>query len=140
MFTEKTVYELKTICMLNDIEYPKNVKKADLVKLIEDAGINYEDYESKVEDTKEYVEAEVVVKDQVVVQEKQEVETIKEDNLVIKMVHPRGALNVGNGIIFTLEEPFKVFPRSKAEEVLRRAKSEVREATPEEVARFYGVI
>ena len=126
--------------MLNDIEYPKNVKKADLVKLIEDAGINYEDYESKVEDTKEYVEAEVVVKDQVVVQEKQEVETIKEDNLVIKMVHPRGALNVGNGIIFTLEEPFKVFPRSKAEEVLRRAKSEVREATPEEVARFYGVI
>ena len=40
---------------------------------------------------------------------------------------------------FTIDEPFKTFSRSVADDILRRAKNEVREATPEEVATFYGV-
>lgn len=140
MFTDKTVYELKSICMMYDIEYPKTAKKADIVKLIEKAGITEEQYAKELEDAfgiKEAEKAKEEVKVEVV--EKKPVETKTEEKVVLKMVHPRGGLNVGNGIIFTMDEPFKMFSRSVADDILRRAKDEVREATPEEVATFYGV-
>lgn len=125
--------------MSYNIDYPKNIKKSDLIKLIEDSGVTLESYEEEfVSNQEEYVEAEPKTVD-VVVEEKPEVETKKQDIVLLKMIHPRGALNVGNGIIFTIEEPFKALPRDKAETILAGAKKEVREATPEEVAYFYGV-
>ncbi len=138
MFNDKTVYELKSICMMYDVEYPKTAKKADIIKLIEKAGITEEKYLKDLEDAFGIKEAEKVEKEVKVV-EKKPVETSTQEKVVLKMVYPRGAYNVGNGIIFTIDEPFKMFSRSVADDILRRAKDEVREATPEEVATFYGV-
>lgn len=142
MFTEKTVYELKTICMMYEIDYPKNAKKTEIIKALEDAGITIEKYQEDYPEIKEeYKEAEVKKQpEKIEVKEEVVVETKVQDKIVLKMIHPRGALNVGNGIVFTFEEPFKVLSEEIAKEVLRRAKNEVREATPEEVATFYGVI
>lgn len=121
-----------------DIEYPKTAKKADIIGLIKEAGITEEKYAKDLEDAFGIKEAEKVEKEVKVV-EKKPVETKTEEKVVLKMVYPRGGLNVGNGIIFTIDEPFKMFSRSVADDILRRAKDEVREATPEEVATFYGV-
>lgn len=138
MFNDKTVYELKSISMMYDIEYPKTAKKADIIKLIEEAGITEEKYLKDLEDAFGVREAEKIEKEVKVI-EKKPVETSTQEKVVLKMVYPRGAYNVGNGIIFTIDEPFKMFSRSVADDILRRAKDEVREATPEEVATFYGV-
>jgi hypothetical protein len=138
MFKDKTVYELKTICMMYDIEYPSGAKKADILKAIEGSGITVEKYEEDLESQVSSTDAVEEVKEVVVV-EKETVKTTKQDFTLLKMIHPRGALNVGNGVVFTIDQPFKSMPKEKANDILARAKDEVREATPEEVAGFYGV-
>ena len=138
MFKDKTVYELKTICMMYDIEYPSGAKKADILKAIEGSGITVEKYEEDLESQVSSTDAVEEIKEVVVV-EKETVKTTKQDFTLLKMIHPRGALNVGNGVVFTIDQPFKSMPKEKANDILARAKDEVREATPEEVAGFYGV-
>jgi hypothetical protein len=138
MFKDKTVYELKTICMMYDIEYPSGAKKADILKAIEGSGITVEKYEEDLESQVSSTDAVEKVKEVVVV-EKETIKTTKQDFTLLKMIHPRGALNVGNGVVFTIDQPFKSMPKEKANDILERAKNEVREATPEEAAEFYGV-
>ena len=138
MFKDKTVYELKTICMMYDIEYPSSAKKADILKAIEGSGITIDQYEQDIDSQVVAIDAVEEIKEVTVV-EKEEVKTTKQDFMLLKMIHPRGALNVGNGVIFTIDQPFKSMPREKATDILARAKEEVREATPDEVAGFYGV-
>ena len=138
MFKDKTVYELKTICMMYDVEYPTGAKKADILKAIEGSGITIDQYESDLESQVSSTDAVEEIKEVVVV-EKETVKTTKQDFTLLKMIHPRGALNVGNGVIFTIDQPYKSIPKEKATDILARAKDEVREATPEEVAGFYGV-
>ncbi len=139
MLNEKTVYELKTICMMYDIGYPKNSKKADIVEAIEKAGITLEQFEKEFGVKEEYTEAVIEEKPKVIVDKKEEVVTQIQEKVLLKMIHPRGAYNVGNGIIFTIDEPFKAIQKDQALDILKRAKNEVREATPEEVSYFYGV-
>ena len=138
MFKDKTVYELKTICMMYDIEYPSGAKKADILKAIDSSGITIDQYELDLDSQVSATDAVEEIKEVIVV-EKEEVKTTKQDFILLKMIHPRGALNVGNGVIFTIDQPFKSMPTAKANDILARAKEEVREATPEEVAGFYGV-
>ena len=138
MFKDKTVYELKTICMMYDIEYPSGAKKADILKAIDNSGITIDQYELDLDSQVSATDAVEEIKEVIVV-EKEEVKTTKQDFILLKMIHPRGALNVGNGVIFTIDQPFKSMPTAKANDILARAKEEVREATPEEVAGFYGV-
>jgi hypothetical protein len=138
VFKDKTVYELKTICMMYDIEYPSSAKKADILKAIEGSGITIDQYEQDIDSQVVAIDAVEEIKEVTVV-EKEEVKTTKQDFMLLKMIHPRGALNVGNGVIFTIDQPFKSMPREKATDILARAKEEVREATPDEVAGFYGV-
>lgn len=138
MFKDKTVYELKTICMMYNIEYPSGAKKAGILKAIEESGITIEKYEKDLETQVSSTDAIEEIKEVVVV-EKETVKTTKQDFTLLKMIHPRGALNVGNGVVFTIDQPFKSMPKEKANDILARAKDEVREATPEEVAGFYGV-
>ena len=138
MFKDKTVYELKTICMMYDIEYPSGAKKADILKAIDSSGITIDQYELDLDSQVSANDAVEEIKEVVVV-EREEVKTTKQDFILLKMIHPRGALNVGNGVIFTIDQPFKSMPTAKANDILARAKEEVREATPEEVAGFYGV-
>ena len=121
-----------------DIEYPNGAKKADILKAIEGSGITIEQYEEDVESQVSSTDAVEEVKEVIVV-EKEEAKTTKQDFMLLKMIHPRGALNVGNGVIFTIDQPFKSMPTEKANDILARAKEEVREATPDEVAGFYGV-
>lgn len=121
-----------------DIEYPKNAKKNDILKAIENSGITIEQYNNDLDGAFSSEDA-VAVKEEVVITEKEPVDTKKQDFILLKMIHPRGALNVGNGVVFTIDQPFKSVSKDKAEDILNRAKNEVREATPEEVASFYGV-
>ena len=121
-----------------DIEYPSGAKKADILKAIDSSGITIDQYELDLDSQVSATDAVEEIKEVVVV-EKEEVKTTKQDFILLKMIHPRGALNVGNGIIFTIDQPFKSMPTAKANDILARAKEEVREATPEEVAGFYGV-
>jgi hypothetical protein len=138
VFKDKTVYELKTICMMYDVEYPTGAKKADILKAIEGSGITIDQYENDLELQVSSTDAVEEIKEVVVV-EKESPKTTKQDFTLLKMIHPRGALNVGNGVIFTIDQPYKSMPKEKANDILVRAKDEVREATPEEVAGFYGV-
>lgn len=138
MFKDKTVYELKTICMMYDIEYPKNAKKNDILKAIEESGITIDQYNNDLDGAFSSEDANEV-KEEIIVNTKEDVSTDKQEFMLLKMIHPRGALNVGNGVIFTIDQPFKSITKEKAEDILNRAKNEVREATPEEVASFYGV-
>ena len=121
-----------------DIEYPTGAKKADILKAIEGSGITIDQYENDLESQVLATDAVEEIKEVVVV-EKESVKTTKQDFTLLKMIHPRGALNVGNGVIFTIDQPYKSISKEKANDILARAKDEVREATPEEVAGFYGV-
>lgn len=139
MFENKSVFELKSICRSLGIETTKNSKKAELLSALKETGLTEEQILQEVENSFGYKESEAKTKSEPKVIEKEAPKTEVEEKVLLKMVHPRGALNVGNGIVFTIEEPFKLVSKKQAEDTLRRAKQEVREATPEEAAFFYGV-
>lgn len=134
MFENMTVSELKFVCKVLRLDLGSSTKKADILSLIDASGFTHEDYLLATDEQFTHQEAEK--KEVEVVQQP---ETDKVETVIIKMVHPRGALNVSNKAYFTLEEPFQVFTKEKAEEILRLGKDEVRMATPEEVKSFYKV-
>jgi hypothetical protein len=139
MFEKKTVLELKAICKVLDIDVKDLKKKVDYLGAIEESGYTWESYLEKVDKDFAYVEAVVKEETQVKVEVKEKVETQTEADVVLKMVHPRSALNVANLTTFTIEEPFKVLSAEKAEEILNLARGEVRKATTEEIKSFYGI-
>lgn len=132
MFDKMTLNELKIVCKVMNIELNKVTKKADIIKLIEDAGYTYEDYEKATEESFGYEEAPKT--EQIEVEVKDETKS----KVVLKMKYPRSALNVSNKAYFTAEEPYGVFDVQLAAEIVRLSQGEVVEATPEEVASFYG--
>lgn len=143
MFDNMTVSELKFACKVLRVDLGNATKKADILNLIIATGFTYEDY---LEATGEqFTGKDAEPKEEPVIDVIQQpetdgvVENTKSDSIIIKMVHPRGALNIANKAYFTLEEPFLVFSKEKAEEILRLGKDEVRLATPEEVKSFYKV-
>ena len=139
MFEKKTVLELKKICKVLEIDTTDLKKKTDLLKAIEDAGHTWDSYMSKVETDFAYVEAEEKPQAKVVASVEDKVQTQTEQEVVLKMVHPRSTLNVANLLTFTIEEPFQILSASKAEEILNLARGEVRKATADEVKSFYGI-
>jgi len=139
MFENKTVLELKAICKVLDIDVKDLKKKVDYLGAIEESGYTWESYLEKVDKDFAYVEAVVKEETQVKVEVKEKVETQAKEDVVLKMVYPRSALNVANITTFTIEEPFKVLSAEKAEEILNLARGEVRKATAEEIKSFYGI-
>lgn len=139
MFENKTVLELKAICKVLDIDVKDLKKKVDYLGAIEESGYTWESYLKKVDKDFTYVKAEVKEETEVVVEVKEKVQTSPKDDVVLKMVHPRSALNVSNIITFTIEQPFKVLSAEKAEQILNLARGEVRKATAEEIKSFYGI-
>jgi hypothetical protein len=139
MFESKTVLELKAICKVLDIEVKDLRKKVDYLGAIEASGYTWESYLEKVDKDFTYVEAVTKEETEVKVEVKEKVQTQTEADVVLKMVHPRSALNVANLTTFTIEEPFKVLSAEKAEEILNLARGEVRKATTEEIKSFYGI-
>lgn len=138
MFENKTVFELKSICRSLGIETTKTSKKIELLEALKNTGMTEKEILEAFENSFGYKEADKK-ETKVEVAVKEESSTKKEEKILIKMVHPRGALNVGNGVVFTIEEPFRIVTRAQADDIIRRARNEVREATPEEAAFFYGV-
>lgn len=139
MFEKKTVLELKAICKVLDIDVKDLRKKVDYLGAIEESGHTWESYLEKVDKDFTYVEAEIKEETEVKVEVKEKVETLPKEDVVLKMVHPRSALNVSNIITFTIEQPFKVLSAEKAEQILNLARGEVRKATTEEIKSFYGI-
>lgn len=142
MFENMTVSELKFVCKVLRIDLGKVTKKSDILNFINATGFTHDDYLQATEQQFTYTEAEEKEVEVEVVQQPETdkvIENTKSDSIILKMVHPRGALNVANKAYFTLEEPFQVFSKEKAEEILRLGKDEVRLATPEEVKSFYKV-
>jgi hypothetical protein len=139
MFESKTVLELKAICKVLDIEVKDLRKKVDYLGAIEASGYTWESYLEKVDKDFTYVEAVTKEETEIKVEVKEKVQTQTEADVVLKMVHPRSALNVANLTTFTIEEPFKVLSAEKAEEILNLARGEVRKATTEEIKSFYGI-
>lgn len=138
MFDKKSVFELKSICKALGIETQKNSKKIELLNAIKETGLSDQEILDTIDKAFDYKEAEKTeIKVEVI--EKKEPTEKKQEKVLLKMVHARGALNVGNGVVFTFEQPFKLLSRGQADDIIRRAKDEVREATPEELAFFYGV-
>jgi hypothetical protein len=138
MFDKKSVFELKSICKVLGIETQKNSKKNELLNAIKETGLSDQEILDAIDKAFDYKEADEK-ETQVEILKKEEPKEKKQEKVLLKMVHPRGALNVGNGVIFTFEEPFKLLSKAQADDIIRRAKEEVREATPEELAFFYGV-
>lgn len=138
-----TVSELRFAAKLFGIDVPKNIKKTEIVDIFNNNGIDYERYIQESELQFTYKEADVKEEAEIEVIQQPEtdkvVENTKSDSVILKMIHPRGALNVANKAYFTLEEPYKIFSKEKAEEILKLGKDEVRLATPEEVKSFYKV-
>lgn len=134
MFNDKSIAELKTICFLFDIIVPKSAKKSDILNLLNENKITEELYAEKMGESFDYKDGESIP-----LEVKIEDNTTAETKVLLKMVHPRGALNVANIITFTIEEPFKLVKKKEADEIIRKSQGEVREATPKEVASFYGV-
>jgi hypothetical protein len=135
MFEKMTVSELKVVAKVLRVDLGKATKKSDIVSVIESCGFTYEDYLSQTDEQFTYKDAEEKVEEPVIVKD----ETKSEDMVVLKMTYNRSALNVSNVAYFSAEEPYKVFSKEKANEILRLAQGEVMLATPEEVVSFYGV-
>ena len=142
-FESLTVNELKFASKLFRIDLGSLTKKSDIINLITAAGFTYEDYLETADEQFTHTEAELKEEPVIEVVEKSKVENVventKSDSIIIKMVHQRSALNVHNKGYFAIEEPFQIFTKEEAQEVLRLGKDEVRLATPEEVKSFYKV-
>jgi len=124
----KTITELKDLCQAFDIEYTKNARKQDIIDVIKEAGISWEDYENSSQSLTNFTN-----------KEKEEIKVAKEDslkdNVWLTMVHKRAALQVGN-LHFDMDEPFILVDADLAREILKAESNEVREATPAEVYAF----
>lgn len=138
MLKNKTISELKALCISFDIEYSKNARKQDILEAIEEAGISWEDYENASSSLFDYKEAVEVKKEPEVINVPVLETTVLKEKL-LTMIYNRGAYNAGNNIIFTMEEPFRIVPGLIAERMLRTSKNEIREATPQEALAFYGI-
>lgn len=140
-FESLTVSELKFAAKLFRIDLGNSTKKADIISLFNSAGFTYKDYLEQADTQFSHKDAEEKVEPELEVVQQPETDKVinhtKTDSVIIKMVHPRAALNIANKAYFTIEEPYQLFKKDKAEEILKLGKDEVRIATPEEVASFY---
>ena len=128
MLNNKTITELKDLCQAFDIEYTKNARKQDIIDVIKESGISWEDYENSSHPLTTLT-----------TEEKEEINLLKEEKetnkIWLTMVNKRGALQVGD-LHFDMEEPFLFIEEKIAREILKTESSEVREATPTEVYAF----
>ena len=138
MLSNKTIGDLKGLCLAFDIEYSKNARKQDIIEAIEEAGITWEMYEESSKSLFDYEDG--PTKEEIKTKaEEPKVETKKEEKVLLTMVHKRGGYYAGNGIKFDMDEPFVLVRKSLADEILSRQADEVREATKKEVEAFYGI-
>lgn len=135
MFEDMTVGDLKVAAKILGVSIKGASKKSDIISVIHSAGYSYLDYTNMVDEQFSYKEGAERTAEDIEVKD----ETKSQEMVLLKMTYPRGAINVSNKAYFTIEEPYRVFSREKAEEIIKLAQGEVMMATPEEVASFYGI-
>lgn len=135
MFEDMTVGDLKVAAKILGVSIKGASKKSDIISVIHSAGYSYLDYTNMVDEQFSHKEGAERTAEDIEVKD----ETKSQEMVLLKMTYPRGAINVSNKAYFTIEEPYRVFSREKAEEIIKLAQGEVMMATPEEVASFYGI-
>ena len=138
MLSNKTIGDLKGLCLSFDIEISKNARKQDIIEAIQEAKITWEMYEESSKSLFDYEDG--PTKEEVKVKiEEAKVESKKEEKVLLTMVIKRGGYYAGNGVKFDMDEPFVLVNKSLAEQILANQADEVREATRKEVESFYGI-
>lgn len=129
-FNNKTVAELKKIAKVSGISLGDAKKKAEILAVFKDNNLTEEAYENMIENM--YIEAKENPKQEIVVNDNTKSE------VVMTMRHDRAVLTA-LGYTFTKEQPYVLVKYKDAEVMKKRISHEIREASPEEVASFYGV-
>ena len=138
MLSNKTIGDLKGLCLSFGIEISKNARKQDIIEAIQEAKITWEMYEESSKSLFDYEDG--PTKEEVKVKiEEAKVESKKEEKVLLTMVIKRGGYYAGNGVKFDMDEPFVLVNKSLAEQILANQADEVREATRKEVESFYGI-
>ena len=138
MLSNKTIGDLKGLCLSFGIEISKNARKQDIIEAIQEAKITWEMYEESSKSLFDYEDG--PTKEEVKVKiEEAKVESKKEEKVLLTMVIKRGGYYAGNGVKFDMDEPFVLVKKSLAEQILANQADEVREATRKEVESFYGI-
>ena len=138
MLSNKTIGELKGLCLSFDIQISKNARKQDIIEAIQEAKVTWEMYEESSKSLFDYKDG--PTKEEVKVKiEEAKVESKKEEKTLLTMAIKRGGYYAGNGVKFDMDEPFVLVNKSLAEQILANQADEVREATKEEVESFYGI-
>lgn len=128
-FNDKTVAELKKIAKVAGVSLGDAKKKAEILDAFDRDGLTEEKYESILENM--YKES---------VKEEPKAPEIKDETksqLLMTMRHDRAVLTA-LGYTFTKEQPYVLVNWKDAEVMKKKISHEIREASPEEVASFYG--
>lgn len=134
MLNTKTIAELKKFCDDFGIEYTKNARKQDVISVIEESGLTFEDYEGSSLGLKDYVPD---VKEEAV--ENKAVEDsleVSDEHLLLTTIAGIGAYVRGIG--FESDNPYAFVEKNLAQVLLNEPAYGVREASPEEYNAFSG--
>lgn len=128
-FNDKTVAELKKIAKVAGVSLGDAKKKAEILDAFDRDGLTEEKYENILGNM--YQEA---------YPEKTKTPEVKDETksqLLMTMRHDRAVL-AALGYTFTKEQPYVLVNWKDAEVMKKKISHEIREASPEEVASFYG--
>ena len=134
MLNTKTIAELKQFCDDFGLEYTKNARKQDVITVIEESGLTFDDYEGSSLGFKDYVEPE---KQEVVEEVIEDVREVSNETILLTPIITRSAYV--HGIKFELEEQFISVEKNLAQLILSEESNGIREATPEEYNSLVGV-
>lgn len=125
----KTVAELRKIAKVTGVPLGDLKKKSDILKAFEEEGVTLETYEDTL--TNMYKESQ---------KEEEELPVINDhtkSKVLMTMRHDRAVLTA-LGYTFTKDKPYVLVDKQDADKMIRKISDELREATPQEVASFYG--
>ena len=134
MLNTKTIAELKQFCDDFGLEYTKNARKQDVITVIEESGLTFDDYEGSSLGFKDYLESE---KQEVIEEVIETVREVSNETILLTPIITRSAYV--QGIKFELEEQFISVEKNLAQLILSEESNGIREATPEEYNSLVGV-
>ena len=134
MLNTKTIAELKQFCDDFGIQYTKNARKQDVISVIEESGLTFDDYEGSSLGFKDYVPE---VKEEVI----EEVEVIKEPEvsnefLILTTISGVNAYIHGINLV---DDRYAFVEKNLAQKLLNEPSYGVREASVEEYNNFHGI-
>lgn len=135
MLNTKTITELKKFCDDFGIEYTKNARKQDVIAVIEESGLTFNDYEDSSLGFKDYVpeiKEEQVVEKQEVIEQPQE----SDEFLILTTVSGVNAYVKGINLV---DDRYAFVEKNLALSLINEPTYGVREASVEEYNNFHGI-